>query len=252
MNTIDKQHEIMNSVKQCTNKNISIIAGHYCVADELEDLSSYGAAEKLSFELGIHTYMQLEKTNNTPTLTLWVNDIGIPKEQRKLLKENYQLPHNYQIILEKHGFDKNILNVLFESTFRNKSSVLFRKAYKKTPDKFKVYSSNDKSLARCIDNSSCKIEKNKNAYAIDGPDSKPLVMKEGPNPKCNLILGTLFRGIDISNNANIILNIFNNIYINRIRLGIFVAHKLYDLNTEFINFFCDDDEVYNEQFDFCN
>lgn len=252
MSTLDKHSAIMNSVASCKSKNISIIAGHYCVAEELNDLSSNGAAENLSFELGVYTYKQLKKTNNIPSLTLWVNDIGIPKEQRKLLKDNYQLPDNYQIILDKHEFDNNDLNVLFESTFRNKSSVLFRKAFKKTPNKFKVYPSSDKTLVRCIENSNCQIGASKNAYAIDGPDSKPLVMKEGPNPKCNLILGTLFRGIDNMNNSNIILNIFNNIYINRIRLGIFVAQRLYDLNTDFINFFCDDDEVYNEHFEFSN
>ncbi len=231
-----------------TDANISIIAGHYCVAPDLSDLSNEGESEIFSFKLGVSVYCELKKMNVSSKLILWINDIGIDKIQRKQLKENYTIPDNYLKILNNKDLSKSEVNVVFESTSRNQASVLFRKVYKRTPDKFKIYSSNDQSLIRCIDNDVCVIEENKKAYTIEDIDGSPIVMKEGSNPKCNLILGTLFRSIIKTYNSDVILNIFNDIYIDRIRLGVYVGTQVYDINTKFINFFCDEDSIFREEF----
>lgn len=230
------------------NTNISIVAGHYCIASDLSDLSNEGESEIFSFELGVSVYNELKEMNISCNLILWINDIGIDKIQRKHLKENYCIPDNYLAVLQNKNVSKSEVNVVFESTSRNQASVLFRKVYKRTPDKFKIYSSNDQSLIRCIDTDVCVIEENKKAYTIDDVDGSPIVMKEGSNPKCNLILGTLFRSIINKHKSDVILNIFNDIYIDRIRLGVYVGAQVYDLKAKFINFFCDEDSIFREEF----
>lgn len=234
----------LHTLKNLNNSRITIIAGHYCIADDLSDLSNEGETEQFSFELGVSTYKELKVSGNMPTLVLWINDIGINVEQRKLLKESYVIPKNYERILKEHSIEKSEVSILFESTARNKASVLFRKSYKRTPKKYKIFSSNEESLVRCIDNSHCEVEEDKKVYAISGPDGLPIVMKEGNNPKCNLILGTLFYSIIKTYKSDIILNIFNDIYIDRLRLGMFVGKNVYDFNTRFINFFCDEEKIY--------
>ncbi len=236
----------LDALKVLNNSNITIIAGHYCIADDLSDLSNEGETERFSFELGVMTYKKLKSSAHTPTLVLWINDIGINVDQRKALKENYVIPMNYENILIDHKIEKSEVSILFESTARNKASVLFRKSYKRTPEKYKIFSSNEESLVRCIDNSHCEIEEDKKVYAIEGPDGLPIVMKEGTNPKCNLILGTLFYSIIKTYKSDIILNIFNDIYIDRLRLGMFVGKNVYDFNTRFVNFFCDEEKIYQD------
>jgi hypothetical protein len=240
--------EIIKNIDLFLNKRISIVAGHYCVASDLSDLSNEGTSELFSFKLGIRTHKILKEKNISSKLVLWINDIGIDQIQRQQLKENYKIPDNYSEILMNEGISPSEILIIFESTSRNQASVLFRKVYKKTPSKFKIFSSNDKSLVRCIDNDNCTIEEDKKVYAIEDPKGNPIVMKEGTNPKCNLILGSLFRSIINTNSSDIVINIFNDIYIDRIRLGIFVGTQVYDLKVKFVNFFCDEDSVFEEEF----
>lgn len=230
------------------SSEVAILAGHYCLAPDLADLSHEGEAEYLSFKLGVQLYQQLSNDNKPARLILWVNDIGINNELRAQIKTQFTIPDNYIEILNEYHISPTAVEVIFESTSRNKASVLLRKKIKNAPEKFDKYNSNDKGLVRCIDTDSCTIEQNKTVYAIPGPEGAPLVMKEGNNPKCNLILGTLFSRISL-NKANLVfVNIFNDIYIERIRLGIFVAQKVYELPHKFINFFCDDEEYFEETY----
>ena len=58
-------------------QNVAILAGHYCVAPDLDDLSHSGQAEELSFRKGAEFYLALRAQGKHVMLYLWVNDIGI-------------------------------------------------------------------------------------------------------------------------------------------------------------------------------
>ena len=231
-----------------SQQGIAILAGHYCLAPELVDLSSKGEAEHFSFQLGVKLYKTLLTENKVARLILWVNDIGINAQQRQEMKEQFQLPDNYLNILADNNIEQQDVEVIFESSSRNKASTLLRKKIKQAPERFQKYTSENPALIRCIDLDSCSIEAGKTVYAIPGPEDSPLVMKEGSNPKCNLILATLFLRISQQNSGLLFINLFNDIYIERIRLGIFVAQQVYALPNQFINLFCDDDSYFEEDF----
>jgi hypothetical protein len=227
-------------------EHVEIIAGHYCLADELTDLSSDCATEELSFRVGAALHMSLRKLGISSRMVLWVNDIGICSSLREKLKLEYQLPDNYIEILRLMDVDPRNVHVIFESSSRNKASTSLRKKMKKKPDVFLRYDSSDPKLVRCIPGNYCDIAEptGVTAYAIMGPDGYPLVMKEGPNPKCNLILATLFEGSAAQYQNTVFVNVFNSIYIERIRLGIHVAQAVFGLTSTFINMFCDDDSCF--------
>ena len=240
--------EILNlSLDQYKNKNISVVAGHYCVAPDLTELSNDGESEIFSFKTGVYIYKKLKETSNNPSLILWINDIGIDTQERKKLKEEYVIPANYQQILAENDISIDHVDILFESTARNKASVLFRKIYKKESERYQIFSSNDKSLIRCIENDQCTIEEDKKAYTILSDENERIVVKEGSNPKCNLILATLFKSIINKKKSDVILNIFNDIYVDRIRLGTYVGKYVFQLNNvDFINYFCDEDSLFKD------
>lgn len=161
-----------------------------------------------------------------------------------MLKEGYKIPQNYQRILDKSGIDPASVDVVFESTIRNKASVLLRKLYARSPHLFRKVSSTTEGLVRCVSSSICGIEAEvKDAYVISGPNLEDLVVKEGPNPKCNLILATLFDGIIKDKKPDRIINIFNNIYAYRISLGIHVASTLMQCRVEMDSLFCENLEI---------
>lgn len=241
-------NDIVCNCNANSNQEIIIFAGHYCISPELADLSSEGETESFSFELGIRLYQSLLKHDLKPRMILWVNDIGINAEERNAIKESFTIPENYCQTLKNAGVNQDAVKVVFESSSRNKASTLLRKRMKKTPEKFKKYNSGDSNLIRCIDMDVCSIEENKTVYTIPGPEGDPLVMKEGSNPKCNLILATLFYQSAQKNDDALFINVFNDIYIERIRLGTFVAKEVYDMNQTFINLFCDEDSFYREDF----
>lgn len=124
------------------------------------------------------------------------------------MKENYRIPENYLDILDKWGIAPESVDVMFESTVRNKASVLLRKLFARSPHLFRKVSNTSEGLVRCVSNSFCGIEPEvKDAYVITGPNMEDLVVKEGPNPKCNLILATLFDTIKKDKNPDRIINI---------------------------------------------
>ena len=223
----------------------AIIAGHYCVAEELEDLSHQSPAEQLSFDKGAKLLRTMKDNGKEGVLVLWVNDIGIDKVKREQLKVNYQLPENYRIILEKYSLGEDSVEVVFESSMRNKASTSLRKIAKTKSNILTKVDPRDPSLIRCINKETCEIggPTAGHVYAVEGPDKDMLVVKEGTNPKCNLILGTFLTEVAKRHSPDAIVNIFNAIYTSRIRFGVHVANHLLDNKVDVHNFFCDEDKV---------
>ena len=244
---------ILNTLEKLIECNkIAVIAGHYCVSPDLEDLSNNGEAEELSFSKGIEMVSKINEQGQPATLCLWVNDIGIPSDQRALMKDNYRIPNNYARLMEHAGMAESDVLVLFESSARNKASTLLKKLAKNQPELFRRHDSSDSDLIRCIEGVMCEISTGRSAYVIDGPEGENLVVKEGPNPKCNLILATLFLTLQQQHQFDSIVNIFNDIYINRIRLGLHVYHKLFSKENPIIfdNYFCSENHVKQEVFNY--
>ncbi|MEB7642925.1 hypothetical protein [Acinetobacter pittii] len=238
------------SEKLMRDNKVAVIAGHYCVSPDLEDLSNNGEAEELSFSKGIEMVTKINKKGLSATLCLWVNDIGIPSDQRALMKDNYRIPNNYSRLLEHSDITESDVLVLFESSARNKASTLLKKLTKNQPSLFRRHDSSDNDLIRCIEGTMCDISTGRNAYVIDGPEGENLVVKEGPNPKCNLILATLFLTLRQQYKFDSTINIFNDIYINRIRLGLHVYNKLFSKENPMIfdNYFCSDSHIKQDNF----
>lgn len=225
-------------------RSAAVLGGHYCVAPDLEDLSADADTEQNTFAFASKLVAAIRKQGKPAELVLWVNDIGIDPGERSQLKAQYRLPEPYAAILERLELPAELPQVLFESTVRNKASVLLRSLYKKNPERLRVLDSDTPELLRCIDR--CEISPEvRRAYVMPGPEGENLVVKEGPNPKCNLILGTLFQMIEKRMAPQAIVTVFNAIYINRLRLGMHVAGQLLQCATPVHSLLMDGDELVN-------
>lgn len=233
------------------NKPAVIIAGHYCLAEHMQELSSHGKAESMCFELGIQLFVRALKKNIQHHLVVWVNDIGIRRDHRETIKNNFILPENYRSILNKYGLNASHISVMFESSMRNKASTLVKKILKRQPGRLKKVNANNPSLVRCVTNSSCDMTANtkNNAYIIKGPNQEQLVIKEGPAPKCNLILATFFSELVKQFSPKHFINIFNEVYAYRLRLGVHVAYSLLNNSVAMTNVLCDGELIKCEFFD---
>lgn len=220
---------------------LAIVAGHYCVAADLAELSSTGAAEEASFVAGLDVLLASRARGARSRLTVWVNDIGIEAEPRRILKDNKRLPDNYLRIVERHGLDPSCIDLQFESSTRNKASTHVKRLSARTPDLFLRIPSDAEGLVRCIEACGVQQDASKLAYVIAGPAGEPLVVKEGPHPKCNMILATLFDDCAKAAASDTIVTVFNSIYVNRIRLGMFVAGRLLGVRASFTNLYTFDD-----------
>lgn len=219
-----------------------VVAGHYCLNPDLEDLSSDQETEEASFAHGAEVVRDALDEGGYSKLILWVNDIGITAEERARIKMDYSIPDNYRQVLHRTGLGPEHVEVRFEGAMRNRASTALRQMAARKPHLFRKVPSSQQGLVRCID--ACSIDtQERDAYVIDGPNSAPLVVKEGPNPKCNLILATLFNRITSDHKPDAIINIFNNIYINRIALGIHVNTVLFDSTVRMVNLFCDGEDI---------
>lgn len=237
---------IVESIVYSGSTVIPIVAGHYCLNPDLKDLSSEAIPEESSFHFGIKLYKRLKESGLRAWIVVWVNDIGIDPNLRQQAKDMSDLPGNYMGILEQEGIIKedfqSVCTVMFESTMRNRASVQLRKIYKRNPSMFKIYDGSESGLIRCIDNNTCSLDARSGqiAYAVISPDGKDLVVKDGPNPKCNLILASLFdRLASNQGHAVHIVNMFNEIYIHRINLGVHVHNMLFANQLTFTNIFSD-------------
>ena len=218
-----------------------VVAGHYSLADYMKDVSNEGQAEITSFALGVELVNRAIKQGKTSHLVLFVNDIGINGNDRKKIKETYHLPENYQAIMKEADLDKKYLMVVFESSMRNKASTVLRKIYKRQPELFEKVDTRETGLVRCVNNTGCEVDTSTihQAYVVKGPEGEKLVVKEGPNPKCNLILATFFNRLSNAFSPKLIVNVFNEIYSYRLTLGLHVSQKILGNKTAFKNVFCD-------------
>lgn len=225
--------------------SVAIVGGHYCVAPDLEDLSADADTEQNTFAYATEIAAAFRAAGKRAKIVLWVNDIGIDLAARNQLKHHYVLPTSYAAIFARAGLSDDTLVVLFESMVRNKASVLLRDIFKRSPGLFRVMTSDAPELVRCIDQ--CETgdaqKEAKKAYVVTGPDGENLVVKEGPNPKCNLILGTLFHLIATRIGPAAVITVFNSIYANRIRLGMHVAAQVFACRTPIRSVFMDGAEL---------
>ena len=248
MDTLVKKDTLVERL--CGAGSSVVVAGHYCLAQDMQDLSHEGEEEASSFQLGAEMVAVTLRKGGQSRLILWVNDIGIPPAERSAIKEAYRLPCNYQAILDDAGLAAEQLVVCFESTMRNKASTLLRKLYKRTPNKFLRIDSTSADLVRCVGDSKCDIEqRGQMAYTIVGPAGEQLVVKDGPNPKCNLILASLFDDLSKKYRPEIQINIFNELYSYRIGLGVHVFRRLLENQTPIVNIFCDGHDYITEEMD---
>lgn len=222
-----------------------IIAGHYCMAAHMQELSSTGDAEIMCFELGVQLLKRALSNGNHHDLVIWVNDIGINRQQRERMKETYTLPDNYQRVLDSHGLDSSNVTVMFESSMRNKASTLVKKILKQQPGRLTKVHANNANLVRCVQNIGCDLsmQTENHAYVIEGPNKEQLVIKEGPAPKCNLILATFFNELATMFSPQHFVNIFNDVYAYRLRLGVHVANNLLNNTITMTNILCDGEQT---------
>lgn len=222
-----------------------VVAGHYSLADDMSDVSNEGKAEAMSFELGAGLAAGAIHHGRICQLVLMINDIGVQTDQRHQFKDGYELPANYRRILTSAGLDEAQLKIMFESTMRNKASTSLRKIYKRRPQLFDRVAPGEAGLVRCVNRTACEAEHGAGgtAYVVPGPSGERLVVKEGSNPKCNLIMATFFHDIVKMYQPKQIVNIFNELYTYRLSLGIHVSQLIYDNNTPFTNVFCDGQHV---------
>ena len=229
---------------------VVIIAGHYCLADHMQELSSTGDAESQGFELGVQLLIRALKRGVQHHLVVWINDIGISRQQRENNKNTFVLPDNYQIILEHYGIDPSNVIVMFESCMRNKASTLVKRILKQQPGRLKKVDADNADLVRCVQNGGCDLKKQaqNHAYVITGPDQEQLVIKEGPAPKCNLILATFFNELVNRFYPQHVVNIFNDVYAYRLRLGVHVVNHLLNNTVGMTNVLCDGELLRCEYF----
>lgn len=226
-----------------------VVAGHYCLSKNMGDLSHENETEEACFAYGAQLVSSAIANDVESSLVLWINDIGIDITEREAIKSEYQLPSNYIKVLDKYNLPADKVLVLFESSMRNKASVILRKIFPNNRNIITKHSSSDERLVRCVSNTICEMEpKAKDVYAIEGPNKEMLVVKEGPNPKCNLILATLFEKLSKDHSPDKIINIFNELYVYRLSLGVHVARKLMKNNVAMSHFFCDGYQISREHF----
>jgi hypothetical protein len=223
-----------------------VVAGHFSLAENMQELSHEGDAEVQSFAAGVHLVQQARYCGCDSRVVVWINDIGVPNEVRQQLKQAARLPDNYREIVAQARLAERDVVVIFESTMRNRASVLARKLFKWEPDLFEKVNADSADLVRCVSNHSCDIAEqgNQSAYVVEGPDGERLVVKEGPNPKCNMILATLFLYLKDQYAPKLILNVFNDIYAYRLSLGVHVSQAIIGNPTPTANVFCDGERIY--------
>lgn len=225
-----------------------VVAGHYCLAEHMEELSSKGEPEVMSFAVGAEMVSQARAAGNQSRLVLWVNDIGITMLQREACRHKGLIPDEYRSGLTAAGLVESDVDVLLESAMRNKASTSLRKLYRRAPDLFDKVSPDDPDLVRCVSRSVCSpgddVEKAGAAYVVDGPNGERLVVKEGSNPKCNLILATFFGELQRRHGPQHIFAVFNDVYVYRLTLGVHVAQAVLGNPVPISLLLCDGERTY--------
>lgn len=225
---------------------VLIIAGHYCVSEAYSDLSHLSETEVMSLRMGIEQYQSYNKQGIEAKLVIWVNDIGLEPHDRKRYQQNYQLPSNYADLIKQDDISLNNIVIRFESQARNRASKVVRQLKKLQPDLIKEQSSKNRNLKRCVDADICS---EKPVITIDDRNGFPLVIKEGGAAKCCAIFATFLTELVTTFQPVIIVGVFNFVYIERIKTGIYVAQSLFNFDTPARILFCDERRmIHSEEF----
>jgi hypothetical protein len=226
-----------------TSEMVLIVAGHYCISSVLSDLSHLAESELTSFRLGTEKYLTYRREGYQARLIVWVNDIGILPLERAKLQANYQLPDNYLSVLDEAEISIDDVVIRFESQSRNKASKCLRQMKRQYPQIITETSSLDDGLIRCVDNEQCSELLESQVLTINNDDGGTLVIKEGGAAKCCAILATFFSDLNNHFKPVKVIGIFNFIYIERIKAGMFVAQSLYSYTTPTTQIFNDGQHV---------
>jgi hypothetical protein len=245
-----KELEIFLHEGSIIDNGVNVIGGHYCLSDELELLSNSCIPEVESFRWAVELHKELLDKGISSVLILFINDIGLSAEERTHIIGQYKIPDNYLEILRYNNVNPESAVIIFESTLRNRASKEVRKLKKKKSELIEIMSAGDQRLIRCVGNSCSINNSHKEAVTVKGPNGEYLVIKEGPNPKCNTILATLFDQISKNNNNGLTVSCFNSIYIHRLKLGTWV-YGLFckERNCDpmpVVNMFFDEDGICDE------
>ena len=226
------------------NDLVLIIAGHYCVATDYSALSNLAETEINSLMLGIEHYQYSLQQGQQVKLVIWVNDIGIAPMEREQYQQSYQLPDNYADLLKQADIPENNIIIRFESRARNRASKIVGQLKRRYPDVINELSADDNELTRCVDSELC-ISKDiaQTVLSINDIKGFPLVIKEGGAAKCCAILAIFFSELVQSFQPVKIIGIFNFVYTERIKLGMYVAQMLLEFNTPVHCSFCDETHV---------
>lgn len=203
-----------------------------------------GPIEIKTVQDGVEFGEYLKKEQNKKVdYCILIDDIGLDKDERKKIKETFLLPEPYMKILKHFKIDENKIKILFESKARNGAShILSRKMYL-LPGNEKITKeivNFDKACEyeRCVPMSShAKQEKqNKEIYSIIDPRSGiPLILKEGPNPKCNLIIAYSY--YKETKEYDSIISFYNAQWEQRLTYGAMVARELFGIEIPIIDFY---------------
>ena len=223
------------------NDLVLVIAGHYCVSADYSELSHQAESEINSLVLGIDQYQDHLQRGNLVKLVIWVNDIGITPMEREQYQQTYQLPDNYAALIKQANIALESVIIRFESQARNRASKLVRQLKRLHPHLISELSASEAELVRCVDYEICPAdEPTKTVLTIKNAKGLPLVIKEGGAAKCCAILATFFSELEIQFKPVKMIAVFNFLYTERIKAGMYVAQTLLDFNTPVSCIFCDE------------
>ncbi len=222
-----------------------IVSGHYQAAPSWREAPNLGHVETLSFETGADLVHRARHLSKNCRLALWVNDTAVSQADRDAFQQHYTLPDRYAEIVRRYRLKDNDICVLFESSLRNQASAELRAIYKKMPHLFALTEATDSRLIRCVGATPYPAQQtaDQTAYVIMGPNKEPIVLKNGPHPKHNLILATLLNELNKRFSPGLIVTIFNESDEYRLNLGMHVAKTLFGLTTPMMNVYCDHEDL---------
>jgi len=224
---------------------VLIIAGHYCVSADYAELSNHAETEVTSLILGIEQYLNIQNQGKLAVFVIWVNDIGINPVERKAFQQHYSIPDNYSNLIIKAGIRLPDVIIQFESQTRNRASKLVRHLKRDQANLIKEVQATECHLIRCVESDSLisTSDETKMVLTISDSQDKPLVIKENGAAKCCAILATFFSELEQQFQGVEMIAIFNVLYIERIKAGIYVAQTLFNFGTPISTLFCNETRI---------
>ncbi|NOQ81216.1 MAG: hypothetical protein GQ548_01655 [Methylophaga sp.] len=227
---------------------ILVIAGHYSVSEDYSELSHLAKTEVNSLRIGIKNYQHYLKLKYSVRLVIWINDIGLTPLERKQYQQFYTLPDNYTALLKEAAIPLDKVVIRFESQSRNRASKLVRQLKRQYPEVITELASSNSELKRCINTDLCEPNATgQTVLTIDDGNGFPLVIKEGGAAKCCAILALFFTELAQTFQPIKIIGVFNFLYVERIKAGLYVAQSLLDFNIANSFLFCDETRLIHSE-----